>query len=293
MKRIEIINSKLPKLDEEKELLEKSIKINQGTVIITGEHNEIVKRSLEQIFFIRDMYGNIDESELDKLTDSEFDELNKNIDLTLCPKQTYNDYFNASQNRYNDINGFTPILTSTGIATIGTVTSQCINFQKQSPNLFIDGAKILTAHNPKNELFDNTAYIRQELKKLNPDILDDFEYLVSKLNLFPATEKQYQDIIGARSLFFLNFIFNKQESTESNRRRDQIIQFVFGNTPYDNKADMLINQAMRLWHDLSSQDPNEPSVKIGNVTISYINSILTRVFGIIASLLKLRNSYYS
>ena len=42
MKRIEIINSKLPKLDEEKELLEKSIKINQGTVIIAGEHNEIL-----------------------------------------------------------------------------------------------------------------------------------------------------------------------------------------------------------------------------------------------------------
>jgi len=293
MKRIEIINSKLPKLDEEKELLEKSIKINQGTVIITGEHNEIVKRSLEQIFFIRDMYGNIDESELDKLTDSEFDELNKNIDLTLCPKQTYNDYFNASQNRYNNINGFTPILTSTGIATIGTVTSQCINFQKQSPNLFINGAKILEAYNPKNELFDNIAYIRQELKILNPDILDGFEYLVLKLNLFSATKEQYQDIIGARSSFFLNFIFNKRESTKSNRRQDQIVKFVFGNTAYDNKADTTINLAVKLWHDLSSQDPKKPSVKIGNVSKSYVDSILTRMFAIIASLLKLRSSYYS
>ncbi len=293
MKRIEIINSKLPKLDEEKELLEKSIKINQGTVIITGEHNEIVKRSLEQIFFIRDMYGNIDERELDKLTDSEFDELNKNIDLTLCPKQTYNDYFNASQNRYNNINGFTPILTSTGIATIGTVTSQCINFQKQSPNLFINGAKILEAYNPKNELSDNITYIRQELKILNPDILDGFEYLVSKLNLFPAAEKQYQDIIGARSLFFLNFIFNRQEPTRSNTRRDQIIQFVFGNTVYDSRADTVIDQTMDLYSELSSQDLENPSVKIGNVSTFYISSILTRMFGIIASLLKLRNSYYS
>lgn len=289
MKRIEIINSKLPKLDEEKELLEKSIKINQGTVIITGEHNEIVKRSLEQIFFIRDIYGNIDESELDKLTDSEFDELNKNIDLTLCPKQTYNDYFNASQNRYNDINGFTPILTSTGIATIGTVTSECINFQKQNPNLFINGAKILAAYNPKNELFDNIAYIRQELKKMNPSMLDDFEYLVSKINLFSVSKKTYQDIIGARSLFFFNFIFNNQGSS----RRDQIIQFAFGNTVYNSGADTVIDQTMDLWSELSSQDPENPSVKIGNVSILYISNILTKMFATITSLLKLRDSYHS
>lgn len=289
MKRIEIINSKLPKLDEEKELLEKSIKINQGTVIITGEHNEIVKRSLEQIFFIRDMYGNIDESELDKLTDSEFDELNKNIDLALCPKQTYNNYLNVSQNHFADMNDFTSILTSTGTATIGIVTSQCVNFHKQNPNLFTSGSEILNEYSPKNEVNDNINYIRKELKKINPTVLDDFEYLVSKINLFPVSKKQYQDIIGARSLFFFNFIFNNQGSN----KRDQIIQFAFGNTAYNSNADTVIDQTMNLWRELSSQVPGNPSVKIGNVSASYISNILTKTFATIASLLKLRDGYHS
>jgi len=293
MKRIEIINLKLPGLDQERESLKKSLKINQKTVFTVAEHNEIIKQSLANVSFIRDMYGDINQSELEKLNDLEFDELNKNIDLTLCSEQTYNNYFNAAQNRYVDINGFTPILTSTGIATIGTVTSQCINSQKQYPNLFINGVKIVTAYGPKYELFDNIEYIRQELIKLNPNMLDDFEYLVLKLNLFPAAKEQYQDIIGARSSFFLNLIFNKQKSTKSNQRRDQIIQFVFGNTTYDNKADTIIDEAMKLWHDLSSQDHKKLGVKIGNVSIPYINSILTRMFGMIASLLKLRNNYYS
>jgi len=293
MKSIEIINLKLPGLDQERESLKKSLKINQKTVFTVAEHNEIIKQSLANVSFIRDMYGDINQSELEKLNDLEFDELNKNIDLTLCSEQTYNNYFNAAQNRYVDINGFTPILTSTGIATIGTVTSQCINSQKQYPNLFINGVKIVTAYGPKYELFDNIEYIRQELIKLNPNMLDDFEYLVLKLNLFPAAKEQYQDIIGARSSFFLNLIFNKQKSTKSNQRRDQIIQFVFGNTTYDNKADTIIDEAMKLWHDLSSQDHKKLGVKIGNVSIPYINSILTRMFGMIASLLKLRNNYYS
>ena len=191
------------------------------------------------------------------------------------------------------MNSFTPILTSTGTATIGIVASQCVNFYKQKPNLFINGLEILNEYGSKNESIDNIKYIRKELKKLNLSMLDDFEYLVLKLDLFPVSKEQYQDIIGARSSFFLNFIFNKQESTESNRRRDQIIQFVFGNTVYNNQADTVIDRTMDLWHELSSQDPENPSVKIGNVSALYISSILTNMFAIIASLLKLRHSYHS
>ena len=120
-------------------------------------------------------------------------------------------------------------------------------------------------------------------------MLDDFEYLVSKINLFAVSKKQYQDIIGARSLFFFNFIFNNQGSN----KRDQIIQFAFGNTVYNSNADTVIDQTMNLWRELSSQDPGNPSVKIGNVSALYISNILTKMFATITSLLKLRDSYHS
>ena len=77
MKRIEKINSKLPALDQEKELLEKSLKIGQKTIVEIAENNKIIKQSLVDVSFIRDMCGNIDKSELNKLNDLEFHELKK------------------------------------------------------------------------------------------------------------------------------------------------------------------------------------------------------------------------
>ncbi|MGV7927425.1 MAG: hypothetical protein AB2L13_00740 [Spirochaetota bacterium] len=292
MKRIEIIKSMIPELDQEKESLEKSLEANKKHVVTIAEHNEAMERSLSRISFLRDMYGNLNEGELDRLSDPEFNEVKVNIDLAVCSGQIYTDYYHTLNGHYTDISGYTSVLASTGIAT-GTATSQCINFHSHAPRLFIEGDKFIAIYKPKDELFENIDYIRNQLKTINPGILRDFEYLVKKLHLFSITEEQYQDIIGARSSFFLNFIFNRQSSTNSNPRREQIIQFVFGKTTYDNRADNIVNEAKKLWDELSSQDPNAQSVKTGNVSTSYIDSILTRMFGIIASLLKLRESYYS
>ncbi len=72
-----------------------------------------------------------------------------------------------------------------------------------------------------------------------------------------------------------------------------IKKFVFGSTPYNSNADIIIKNAKNLWHELSSDDPKFDSAKLGQVTEAYVEATFPRIIGVIASLLKLREKYFS
>jgi len=108
------------------------------------------------------------------------------------------------------------------------------------------------------------------------------------------TETKYLDFMGLRSMLFLRLIFGFSEKRYGTKgRKEQIKKFVFGNTHYNSNADPIINNAKKLWNELSRQDMIGNSVKLGQVSRHYIEVLFPRIIGIMASLLRLRERYFS
>lgn len=96
-------------------------------------------------------------------------------------------------------------------------------------------------------------------------------------------------------MFFFKLVFDFSEKNfgVTGPREDQIRKFIFGNSKSIPTAEPLIEGAKNLYKELSSQDSTGESVKMGKVTAGYVERLFRRLIGVMASLLQLREAYFS
>ena len=164
------------------------------------------------------------------------------------------------------------------------------------PDYFPKREEFIYKYKVTDETEININYIKGHLKKISPDISKDFDYFITKYHAFKRDKSQYQDLIGSRSMIFYAFIFefSKNNFGVELPRKEAIKKFVFGNSPYDNSVEPIIDNADKLYRELSNQDSNRgQSVKVGNVDENYIDDLFRRIIAVMASMLQLREKYYS
>jgi len=257
--------------------------------------NELTVRKNQNNFII-EMYENIDNSFFSLPSID-----NKFITSPLSTIRSYGViHKNINQHITNDLETLKKdkFLLETTRSLSWSATSSLTEIANMYPNIFPLKDKVIKDYNQSDQYNKNIDYIRKTLPNIDKTLLEDFNHLIEKLNLFSNTTSQYQDLIGARSLFFFKMIYGEVESKFGTRkkkdRHDDIRKFIFGNTVHDFLIEPIIETAYNLYTDLSSQDKAEKlSVKSGNVTANGIKILFEQLFGVIASLLQLREKYYT
>ena len=130
-----------------------------------------------------------------------------------------------------------------------------------------------------------------------PDLVDDFKNFIDKFPGLELTSSHYQDLIGARSFFYLKMVFSFSESNfgalSPKNRREDIRRFIFGNSQRLPSAEPIVERCYRMYIELSSQDPSHQSVKTGNVDSIYVETVFRRLIDCINSVLFLREQYFT
>lgn len=289
-KRVELQNN-LKKLRSYRTDFKKAIEIKQKSVKRVSQSINKLENILNKCDYIINVYENASGSAILKMGKTEFE------------------------------NWMIPIASFTATASIGSViySQSDVRFGEISKELLViqstDGTadnsiksiKLLSASNPaslpnvnnieyqyriKDELDKNIEFLKIELRKITPDIEEDFESFVNKFYAFKTDVTKYQDLIGARSMFFNKFIFDYVEQTygrQPNRKKD-IEKFVFGSAMPVAIADAEITKSKDLYSKLSAQTGR--SAKLGNLTLAEIEVQFRDIINTMASIIKLRNSYY-
>lgn len=180
-------------------------------------------------------------------------------------------------------------------STSSAVSGSAIVLSSGNPQFFPKREEIIQKYEIKDELESQIKYIRTQLEGIQPDITSDFDYFVEKFYVFKKDNTQYQDLIGARSMFFLKLVFPFSRNKFGNglTNKEAIKYFIFGNTNYDSLSGSTIKLGNKMYSELSSQDNSGNSAKFGNVTVDYVEGTFRRIIGIMDSILKLKEKYYT
>ncbi len=287
MSREEEVNKIADEFSKKKETVDKAIEKSSNKIEELTFLKVHLKERSDFFDFNQQMYQSINSRRLNELSDDEYNQFILNGRSAIDSGIVYDMYVEDADDSLRELKVYNTIMEST-VMVSGTATSTCLYFHELYSDMFNDGNNIIETHKQKDRYRDNISYINNQLKVIDIEAYDDFIYFIKKMDAFDSSVSQYQDLIGLRSALFLK-LFNKYPGT----RREQIINFVFGDSTYDNKADAIISEARDLYTEMSSQDDSTESVKLGNVTALYNQDLSIRTINILAALLKLREELHS
>jgi hypothetical protein len=185
------------------------------------------------------------------------------------------------------------LLAATPLISAFATTASLIISEPISISVFPSGKEILEKYNPLHKLTDDIEYLKLQFSMIEPNISVDFEHFINTFYAFKTNPALYQEIMGARSMFYFKLMFpyvEKHYGKQDCRFRD-IWKFTFGN--YRGSTHLLespVNIAKDIYNEISNQ--KNQSIKLGNVDSNYVEDIFVRLIGTMAALLKLRESYY-
>lgn len=274
------------KISETVEIIQTGI--SKGTEII-GELNKYRSKQA----YLRDMYDNVLEIEIENMNSEKYATFKMPIESMVFSGEaaiSINNDVHISRKQWAD---HCDVCASLNTIASSASTSLAY-FVGAEKNWFPDGQNITQAYKIKDETNDHIEMIKSELAKTFPDIANDFDAFLKKFRSFPASEAQYQDLIGLRSTFFFKMIFNYAENNYGAglNRKQMIEKFVFGKAPVITSAESLIKECLNIYRELSDQDSSGNSVKLGKVSTTYIETMFRRLIANIVAILQLRSGNF-
>jgi len=290
--RLENYFANLEKAKQRLDIVAETIESKRDNIAIEVEtvgNLEIYKRNQE---FMIDAYGNVPRNALESMDDAALERFSHGlVSASVSGEAAYriHDETLGSDWLYGHHRD-----VSASLASLSASDSTSVVFVLgEEPQLCPDLDEIARRHSIQDETNTHIESIRQHLKDMFPEICEDFDAFLLKFRAVAPDTSQYQDLSGARSMFFWKMIFGFSEQRYGvTRRRRQIEKFVFGSGAPLRDAEPIINSCYHLWCELSGQDSSGMSVKLGNVTSGYIQGLFRRFLASIASLLELRERYF-
>jgi hypothetical protein len=285
---------KMEELGKEENAAKEAIEIKRETVAVEGENIRQLEGLVNKFDFTLDLYGRSSKKEILSFGDQTYQEFIAPLTDLSTPGLSAVHIRDESRAKYTQSKDHTVILIAVN-TTGANATKGAEVMSRGNPVWFPNHEESIQQYKVIDDLEKNIGYIRTKLPGITPDISGDFDAFVNKYYAFKVDVAKYQDLIGARSMFFFKLIFDFSEKSYgiSGPREDQIRKFVFGDSPSIPSAEPLIRDAKNVWKELSSQDLTGESVKLGKVTPAYIERLFRRLIGAMASLLELRAAYFS
>jgi hypothetical protein len=188
--------------------------------------------------------------------------------------------------------------TAVALSSTATLVASEINTRlNTNPSLYPQRNNYTPSFNEESDINKDIDSIREELPKITPNILDDFNNFIIKFQTFKDNSSRYQELIGFRTTLFFKLIFRFAEDNNviltknggAANRMDQIRYFATKSITPLPITEIHVNSAKALWDEFSSQDT---SVKMGNVSDAEINSLYRKCLSNLNSLLVIRKIYY-
>jgi len=282
--KLDILGVQKEKVDEVINI--KSENIKKDSVIVA-----ILKRVRVKEHFVYEMFSNIPEENIIKMSPDEYVPLMGIIDDAIASGSLISPMEDDIRRSYTQSQEQLNICASMN-TSYGTAASGAFHIGILNPTWFPNQMKIKDTYKMEDSLYEEIDNIRKKLDSLFPDIRNDFESFISKFLSSPVDETKYQELIGSRSMFYFKMIYETTEKKfgKQKSRRDSIERFVFGNSKPIAAVQPLIDRCFDLWKELSGQNAN--SVKKGNVSPNYIELLFRRLIGGMESILDLRSRYY-
>jgi hypothetical protein len=287
-------DKKIVELEKEEHAAKEAIEIKRETVAVEAENIRQLEGLVNKFDFTLDLYSRSSKKEILSFGDQTYQEFVAPLTDLSTPGLSAVHIRDESRARYGQAQDHTVILTA--VNTTGANAAKVAEIMSRgNPVWFPKHEEIIQQYKLIDDLEKDIGYIRSQLPGITPEISEDFDAFVKKYYAFKVDTTKYQDLIGARTMFFFKLVFDFSEKYfgVTSSREDQIRKFVFGNSPSIASAEPLIQDAKTLWKELSSQDSTGESVKMGKVTTEHIERLFRKLIGVMASLLQLRRAYFS
>ena len=294
MSNLKDFHEKKKKLVKQKNAIDETIDLKQINAEKEAENIRLLTRLRNRFKYLTDTYDDAPTDVIESLDDFAYRDFIRPLEDMRTAGVSAVRIRDESRKALSQSKDHITVLNTAG-TTASSVTTSLEYFVGENPKWFPRHEVIRNRYKPKDELQEQIEYIKTQLPKITPDISEDFNSFVQKFYIFKNDKTKYQELIGGRSMFFFKLVFdftNKRFGLSKNRR-EQILRFVFGNASPKSAAEPFLDNAKRLWDELSSQDAIDQSVKMGRVTPAYVEAMFRKTIAVMASLLQLREEYFS
>lgn len=285
------------KIERTKEIVraaDEAIERKRAAIGTEAESIEELGKFKNNCGFVIDLYESGATVEVGKFSDKQFLRFMIPINDIITSGSFIHQVSDESQKAVSIAQGHSTILAATG-STTSTAAINAEIISAEMPQFFVNRVDTIEKYKPEDEFMENVGYIRSQLPRVEPDITEDFEYLIKKFNAFKTSRSDYQDLIGSRSTFFFRLIFEFAITNYPNNltRKEQIYHFVFGSASPIPAAEPMIVSALDIYRELSAQNASTGiSAKEGKITPQYAEVTFRRLISIVSSLLRLREKYF-
>lgn len=294
--KLKDFNQNLRDFQKQDDLIADTINIKRGNIEKEADTLRLLENYHVKHQYIRRMYEDVPEAEIVNMDDADYVQfqmpltnsgISGEVAIHLHKESLETGYtFNNHQN-----------LTAS-LCVSGSSDSMSVNILSISqPRWFPNHNSLTDKYKIEDELEKHISSVQKELNASFRDIKDDFDAFIRRYYAFQTDESQYLDLIGSRSMFFFKLIFDFSERNygvqRPENRRNDIRRFIFGGNVPIASAEPIINSCYHLYCELSSQDSPGMSVKLGDVTVAYIEGLFRRLVGNMAAVLDLRSRYFS
>lgn len=290
--RLKDFSEKLAAAEKRKNIVAQTIDIKRNNIEIEAKTIEHLEKYGRRQGFIIDMYENVPKAQIMNMNDAEYTNfaapLNSSgvsgeVAVNIHGESVGAQYLWA---QHRDVSASLDPLASADATNLEYVADL-------NPSWFPHAKGVVDSYRIDDEMEKHIESIRSNLKGVFPNIYDDFEAFVMKFRAVVPDTSQYQDLIGARSMFFWKMIFGFSEKEYGvEGRRKQIETFVFGTATPLASAKGIIDTCFDIWGKLSNQDASGMSVKVGVGDVAYLQGLFRRLIASIAAILDLRKNYF-
>ena len=283
----------LNKLEEQRKYVYNTISEKQKNIKLESESLLSLNKSKNQYDYYHALYKDVTPESVNNMSNEEFNVFIKPLNSLIISGSGYRDLYDESKNVTKETlifkskcNAMDDLISSTGSTAYAVV---------HTTNWFPNGYVITTEYSIKDSLHNQISFIKSELKSKFNNVYEDFNLFINKYYAFQSDNSKYQDLIGSRSMFFFKLIFEYVKSKYGFEypRKDTIEKFIIGNSQPNSYTTSVSELCHDMYKELSSQDDSGNSVKLGKVSITYIETTFRSLINCIYSSLKARDKYYT
>jgi len=291
--RLKDFHKNREKIRNQENTITETIELKQKNIKQEAETIGELKKCENKYSYLNRMMDDVPEDQILSMSDEEYLTLTNPIMSTTISGEAFTDILGDTRQAGIQYEQHYDTCASL-LTTCSSGTSGYWAVSEAKPEWFPHRNQISYEYKVEDEVHNQIEYIGTYLNDNIPQIAADFDVFIKKYRAFKADSSKYQDLIGGRSMFFFKMIFDfaKQNFGVENPRIDAIRIFVFGSAKPLPLAESIIKSCRQLYSDFSNQKNNVPSIKAGNVTPLYVETMFRRLIGNIASLLRLRETHF-
>jgi len=287
------LNGKKGKIEKDLEIINKTITLKEENSQNEAENIKSLKQISTQYEFAQKLIAQVEEDEIKKMPDTDYHYFVAPFNTLTSTADSFENIYDISAKEQVSISSQNSTINAAASLTMSGASVLALQAENE-PKLYPGGKTLAASYQPRIEIESEIDYIKSQLPKITPNINKDFDEFIKRYYASKEGETRYMDLIGARSMFFLKFIFKfSEDNYRINKRPEQIEKFVLGSSPMAPLDEPIIRSGYNMWLELSSQTSSSDSVKMGRGSGIYIEGLFIRLIGVIASLLKLREKKFT